>query len=33
VYWYVFLRRKTQDPARLAEAVADAFWRAFAYQK
>jgi len=32
-YWYVFLRRKTQDPAQLAEAVADAFWRAFAYQR
>jgi len=33
VYWYVFLRRKTQDPTQLAEAVADAFWRAFAYRE
>jgi AcrR family transcriptional regulator len=31
VYWYVFLRRKTADPTQLAEAVADSFWRAFAY--
>jgi AcrR family transcriptional regulator len=31
VYWYVFLRRKTEDPTHLAEAVADAFWRAFGY--
>lgn len=30
VYWYVFLRRKTHDPAQLAEAIVDAFWRAFA---
>jgi AcrR family transcriptional regulator len=30
VYWHVFLRRKTEDPTQLAEAVVDAFWRAFA---
>jgi AcrR family transcriptional regulator len=30
VYWYVFLRRKTADPAALAESVVDAFYRAFA---
>jgi AcrR family transcriptional regulator len=33
VYWYVFLRRKTEDPTQLAEGVADAFWRAFAYDE
>ena len=30
VYWHVFLRRKTEDPTQLADAVVDAFWRAFA---
>jgi AcrR family transcriptional regulator len=30
IYWYVFLRRRTDDPTQLAEAVVDAFWRAFA---
>jgi AcrR family transcriptional regulator len=29
VYWYVFLRRSQQTPRLLAEAVVDAFWRAF----
>ena len=33
VYWYVFLRRKTDDPTQLAKAVANAFWRAFAYRE
>jgi AcrR family transcriptional regulator len=30
IYWYVFLRRKTTDPTALAQAVVDAFYRAFA---
>jgi AcrR family transcriptional regulator len=33
VYWYVFLRRTQQTPRILAEAVVDAFWRAFARKR
>ena len=29
IYWHVFLRCRTADPTQLAEAVVDAFWRAF----
>jgi AcrR family transcriptional regulator len=29
MYWYMFLRRQNADPTQLAEAVVDAFWRAF----
>jgi AcrR family transcriptional regulator len=29
IYWYVFLRRTSQDPQALAEGVIDAFWKAF----
>jgi AcrR family transcriptional regulator len=29
MYWYVFLRRSTGDPKRLAEGVTNAFWDAF----
>lgn len=29
LYWFVFLRRAEEDPRRLADAVVDAFWRAF----
>jgi AcrR family transcriptional regulator len=30
LYWHLFLRRKTEDPVQLAEAVVDSFRRAFA---
>ena len=29
IYFYVFLRRSTENPRALAEAVVDMFWRAF----
>jgi AcrR family transcriptional regulator len=29
IYWYVFLKRTSVDPKRLAEGVVDAFWKAF----
>jgi len=29
IYWYVFLRRTSENPQALAEAVVDMFWRAF----
>ena len=30
IYWYIFLRKSTGDPRKLAKGVVDAFWRAFA---
>lgn len=30
IYWFVFLRETEEDPRRVAQAVVDAFWRAFA---
>ena len=29
MYWYIFLRRKSGDPSRLASGVVESFWRAF----
>ena len=29
VYWHAFMRKTSEDPSRLAEAVVDAFWGAF----
>lgn len=33
IYWYVFLRRKTQAPSALAEAVTDTLWRAYSIKR
>jgi AcrR family transcriptional regulator len=29
MYWFIFLRRKSEDPTDLAKAVVDSFWRAY----
>ena len=29
LYWYIFLRKSTGDPMRLANCVVDSFWKAF----
>jgi AcrR family transcriptional regulator len=32
-YWYIFLRKGTPDPRRMAQGVVDAFWKAFGTEK
>ena len=33
LYWYIFLRRTTEDPEKLAEGVVGAFWAAYGLKK
>jgi Tetracyclin repressor-like, C-terminal domain len=33
IYWYVFLKRASEDPQGLAEGIVDAFWRAFGLER
>jgi AcrR family transcriptional regulator len=33
LYWYVFLRRTSEDPTPLAEGIVEAFWKAFGLKK
>jgi AcrR family transcriptional regulator len=33
LYWYIFLRRTSENPRALAEGIIDAFWRAFSLKK
>jgi AcrR family transcriptional regulator len=33
MYWYIFLRRTSEDPMPLAEGIVDAYWRAYGLRR